>query len=106
MRAAGRRAGSTTSRRAAAGGGPLTAVLPAWLLCCLQAAMQIFVKTLTGKTITLEVESSDTIENVKAKIQVRRELGRPSRTKLYLAAGGGRAAQVQCTGPMLPAAAS
>ena len=28
--------------------------------------MQIFVKTLTGKTITLEV---DTIENVKAKIQ-------------------------------------
>jgi ubiquitin len=31
--------------------------------------MQIFVKTLTGKTITLEVESSDTIANVKAKVQ-------------------------------------
>lgn len=31
--------------------------------------MQIFVKTLTSKTITLEVESSDTIENVKQKIQ-------------------------------------
>lgn len=31
--------------------------------------MQIFVKTLTGKTITLDVESSDSIENVKAKIQ-------------------------------------
>ncbi|CAD2213698.1 large subunit ribosomal protein L40e [Angomonas deanei] len=31
--------------------------------------MQIFVKTLTGKTIALEVEASDTIENVKAKIQ-------------------------------------
>ena len=31
--------------------------------------MQISVKTLTGKTITLEVEHSDTIENVKAKIQ-------------------------------------
>ena len=31
--------------------------------------MQIFVKTLTGKTITLEVEPSDSIQNVKAKIQ-------------------------------------
>ena len=31
--------------------------------------MQIFVKTLTGKTITLEVEGTDTIENIKAKIQ-------------------------------------
>ena len=40
----------------------LTVVLP-------QAVMQIFVKTLTGKTITLEVESSDTIDNVKSKIQ-------------------------------------
>jgi ubiquitin-small subunit ribosomal protein S27Ae len=33
--------------------------------CC----TQIFVKTLTGKTITLDVEPSDTIDNVKAKIQ-------------------------------------
>ncbi len=31
--------------------------------------MQIFVKTLTGKTITLDVESSDSIANVKTKIQ-------------------------------------
>ncbi len=31
--------------------------------------MQVFVKTLTGKTITLEVETSDTISAVKAKIQ-------------------------------------
>ena len=31
--------------------------------------MQIFVKTLTGKTITLEVDSSDSIDNVKSKIQ-------------------------------------
>lgn len=31
--------------------------------------MQIFVKTLTGKTITLDVEPSDTIENVKQKVQ-------------------------------------
>jgi ubiquitin len=30
---------------------------------------QIFGKTLTGKTVTLEVESSDSIANVKAKIQ-------------------------------------
>ena len=34
-----------------------------------QFKMQIFVKMLTGKTITLEVEPSDSIENVKAKIQ-------------------------------------
>lgn len=32
---------------------------------------QIFIKTLTGKTITLDVEDSDTIEAVKAKIQDR-----------------------------------
>ena len=31
--------------------------------------MQIFVKTLTGKTITLEVDPADSIENVKQKIQ-------------------------------------
>merc|ERR1712138_349942 len=37
---------------------------------CLSARrMQIFVKTLTGKTITLEVEGTDTIDAVKAKIQ-------------------------------------
>ncbi|KAG1855103.1 polyubiquitin [Suillus tomentosus] len=39
------------------------------LVLRLHGGMQIFVKTLTGKTITLEVESSDTIDNVKAKIQ-------------------------------------
>jgi ubiquitin len=31
--------------------------------------MQIFVKTLTGKTITLDVHPLDTIENIKAKLQ-------------------------------------
>ena len=41
------------------------------LVLRLRGGMQIFVKTLTGKTITLEVEPSDTIENVKAKIQVK-----------------------------------
>merc|ERR1712032_647714 len=42
---------------------------PLHLVLRLRGGMQIFVKTLTGKTITLEVEPSDTIENVKAKIQ-------------------------------------
>ena len=32
--------------------------------------MQVFVKTLTGKTITLEVEPSDSIDNVKAKLHL------------------------------------
>ena len=40
------------------------------LVLRLRGGMQIFVKTLTGKTIALEVEPSDTIENMKAKIQV------------------------------------
>merc|ERR1711967_174601 len=35
----------------------------------ISSRMQIFVKTLTGKTITLDVEGTDTIEAVKAKIQ-------------------------------------
>ena len=35
----------------------------------LPGGMQIFIKTLTGKTIDLEVEASDTIDNVKCKIQ-------------------------------------
>ncbi|KIM71000.1 hypothetical protein PILCRDRAFT_17512 [Piloderma croceum F 1598] len=33
------------------------------LVLCLRSSMQIFAKTLTGKTITLEVESLDTIDN-------------------------------------------
>ena len=31
--------------------------------------MNLFIKTLTGKTITLEVEPGDTIENVKAELE-------------------------------------
>ena len=31
--------------------------------------MQIFIKTLTGKTVTLDVSSSDSIDQIKAKIQ-------------------------------------
>jgi len=39
------------------------------LVLRLRGGMQVFVKTLTGKTITLEVEPSDNIEKVKAKIE-------------------------------------
>lgn len=36
--------------------------------------MEIFVKTFTGKTIILEVEASDTLENVKLQIQDKEEI--------------------------------
>jgi ubiquitin C len=39
------------------------------LVLRLRGGMQIFVRTLTGKTITVEVEAADTIESIKAKIQ-------------------------------------
>jgi hypothetical protein len=46
---------------------PLSDIAP-YTVLPLRGGIQIFVKTLTGKTITLEVESPDTIDNVKAKI--------------------------------------
>ena len=47
----------------------LTALVLCLALCVSASAMQLFVKTPTGKTITLEVESTDSIEAVKQKIQ-------------------------------------
>ena len=49
--------------------GTLAALVLCSALCVSASAMQIFVKTLTGKTITLEVEPGDSINNVKQLIQ-------------------------------------
>ena len=47
--------------------------------------MQIYVKTLTGKIITLEVEALDTTENLKMKIQNKEEI--PSDVQKLIFAG-------------------
>merc|ERR1711916_221881 len=60
------------------------------LVLRLRGGMQIFVKTLTGKTITLEVDGSDTIENVKQKIQDRGHSSGSAAPDFRRQAAGGR----------------
>ena len=43
------------------------------LVLRLRGGIEIFVKTLTGKSITIEVEGRDLIENLKAKIKKKKE---------------------------------
>ena len=62
----------------------LTVVMLFSMFAVSASAMQIFVRTLTDKTITLEVEPNDSIEAIKAKIQEKEGIA-PEKQKLYFA---------------------
>ena len=49
--------------------------------------MKIFIKTLTGRTITLEVDTYDSIENVKATIQNKKGIPPDQQHLIYVLAG-------------------